>query len=308
MLYNWELAVSIAKTASEITLPPTSTGCHTVFEFLCQRFPTIGEAVWRERMAAGKVHWHQGALISEQTPFLPSRRVCYYREVTAEPVIPFAHRILYQDNHILIADKPHFLPVTPGGDYVNECLLARLKQETGLADLVPVHRLDRDTAGLVLFSLNPKSRPGYYQLFVTGSIQKQYQAVARLTPQLQQAALPQRWQIENRIEKANPSFINRIAAGEPNARSTIELTERSAEWGLFQLQPHTGKTHQLRLHMLSLGVPILHDRYYPELLPKQAPDFSQPLQLLAKQLRFTDPTTGEARHFVSGFELQERPA
>ncbi|MEE2001986.1 pseudouridine synthase [Alkalimonas sp. MEB108] len=303
-----ETTVSIAKTASEITLPPTSNGCSTVFDFLCQRFPNIGETIWRERMAAGKVHWHQGELISEQTPFLPSRRVCYYREVTAEPVIPFAHRILYQDEHILIADKPHFLPVTPGGDYVNECLLARLKRDTGLDDLVPVHRLDRDTAGLVLFSLNPKSRPGYYQLFVTGSIQKQYQAVARLTPQLQQAALPQRWHIENRIEKANPGFINRIAAGEPNARSTIALTERSGELGLFQLQPHTGKTHQLRLHMLSLGVPILYDRYYPELFPKQAPNFSQPLQLLAKQLSFTDPTTGEARHFVSGFELQERPS
>ncbi|MCC5826819.1 pseudouridine synthase, partial [Alkalimonas sp.] len=251
--------MSIAKTASEITLPPQSNGCRTVFEFLCQRFPKIGAAVWRERIAAGKVHWYQGEAITEQTSFLPSRRLCYYREVTAEPVIPFAHRILYQDAHMLIADKPHFLPVTPGGDYVNECLLARLKRDTGLHDLVPVHRLDRDTAGLVLFSLNPLSRPGYYQLFVKGSIHKQYQAVARLMPQLQTAALPLRWHIDNRIEKANPGFINRIAEGEPNARSTIELTDRSGELGLFQLQPFTGKTHQLRLHMLSLGAPILHD-------------------------------------------------
>ncbi|MDX1392168.1 MAG: pseudouridine synthase, partial [Rheinheimera sp.] len=144
--------MSIAVQASEITLPAQNNGWQTVLQFLCSQFPYIAQDVWRQRIAAGKVHWFNGAAISEQTPFQPSKRLCYYREVVAEPLIPFAHHIVYQDAHILVADKPHFLPVTPGGDYVNECLLMRLKCQTGIDDLVPVHRLDRETAGLVLFS------------------------------------------------------------------------------------------------------------------------------------------------------------
>ncbi|WP_026349437.1 pseudouridine synthase [Arsukibacterium perlucidum] len=291
--------MSIARQASEITLPADNSGWNTVLQFLCSQFPFISEALWRQRMAAGKVHWFNGEPVTPATPFSPSKRLCYYREVIAEPVIPLAHSIIFQNEHIIVADKPHFLPVTPGGEYVNECLLARLQAETGITDMVPVHRLDRDTAGLVLFSINPVSRPAYYQLFSQGVIQKQYQAVARLTAGAQQAAMPQHWHIENRIEKSSPRFINTIVAGEVNAISDISLLNKQDDVGLFQLTPHTGKTHQLRLHMLSLGMPILHDNYYPELKPKQPPQFATPLQLLAKQLSFTDPLTRQTQCFSS---------
>jgi len=296
--------MTIAKHASEITLPAHNQGWLTVFAFLCAHFPRIAPEVWQARIEAGKVHWFQGDAITELTPFLPSRRLCYYREVAVEPTIPFAHRIVYQDEHILIADKPHFLPVTPGGDFVNECLLQRLKQDTGLTDLVPVHRLDRDTAGLVLFSKNPESRAAYYQLFSQGQITKTYQALARVDTQMAALPLPKQWQLSNRIEKAEPRFLNAIVAGEPNAHSTIRLLQVRQGIGLFQLTPHTGKTHQLRLHMQSLGCPILHDAYYPELKPKNSSDFSQPLQLLAAALSFTDPLSGAERQFNSAIPLQ----
>lgn len=299
LIFLSEYTVSIARQASEITLPALNQGWNNVLQFLCSQFPFISEAVWRERITAGKVHWFNGEVISEHTPFQPSKRLCYYREVTAEPVIPFAHQILYQDEHILVADKPHFLPVTPGGEYVNECLLARLQRETGLTDIAPVHRLDRDTAGLVLFSVNAQSRPAYYQLFSEGIINKQYQAVARLTQDAASAALPKHWHIANRIEKSIPRFINAIVPGEVNALSDISLVANSGELGLFELTPHSGKTHQLRLHMLSLAMPILHDNYYPELKPKQAPQFDKPLQLLAKQLNFIDPMTQKTQQFSS---------
>ena len=299
-----EYTVSIARQASEITLPAVNNGWHTVLQFLCSQFPFISEAVWRERIATGKVHWFNGEAITEHTPFLASKRLCYYREVAAEPVIPFAHHILYQDPHIIVVDKPHFLPVTPGGEYVNECLLARLQRETGIADLVPVHRLDRDTAGLVLFSLNPQSRAAYYQLFSQGQIEKHYQALAHLTAAASLAALPLQWHIENRIEKNTPSFINAIVPGKVNAVSDIHLVERQGTFGRFELYPRSGKTHQLRLHMLSLGMPILHDSYYPQLLPKQAPQFDQPLQLLAKTLSFIDPVTQERLNFISRQQLK----
>ncbi|HAW94295.1 MULTISPECIES: pseudouridine synthase [unclassified Arsukibacterium] len=291
--------MSIARQASEITLPAINDGWDTVLQFLCSRFPFISEAVWRERMAAGKVYWFSGDTVTPVTPFLPSKRLCYYREVAAEPVIPLTHHIIFQNEHIIVADKPHFLPVTPGGDYVNECLLARLQHDTGSADIVPVHRLDRDTAGLVLFSVNPDSRAAYYQLFSHGAIEKQYQAVARLTAALWQADLPQHWHIENRIEKSQPRFINAIVAGEVNAVSDITLVAKDGGLGMFELTPQSGKTHQLRLHMLSLGMPILYDNYYPQLLPKQPPQFATPLQLLAKQLSFTDPVSGQPYHFCS---------
>ena len=295
--------MSIATKASEITLPANSNGCSTVLAFLCIKFPYIGEDLWRQRIAAGKVHWFNGEAITADTPFQPSKRLCYYREVAAEPKIPFAHQILYQDPHILVADKPHFLPVTPGGEYVNECLLARLQRETGIADMAPVHRLDRDTAGLVLFSLNPQSRAAYYQLFSQGQIEKTYQALAHLTPAASKVALPMHWHIENRIEKSTPGFINAIVPGEVNAVSDIHLVERQGTLGRFELYPRSGKTHQLRLHMLSLGMPILHDSYYPQLLPKQPPQFDKPLQLLAKTLCFIDPVTALAHAFSSQQQL-----
>ncbi|MEH8021909.1 pseudouridine synthase [Rheinheimera metallidurans] len=291
--------MSIATNASEITLPAVNNGWHSVLQFLCSQFPYIPEAVWRARINSGKVHWFNGEAITEHTPFTPSKRLCYYREVITEPVIPFAHHILYQDQHILIVDKPHFLPVTPGGDYVNECLLARLQQQLGLADLVPAHRLDRETAGLVLFSLNMESRAAYCQLFSNGQIYKQYQATAALTTLAQQAELPLNWHIENRIEKSQPRFINAIVPGKVNAVSDIELMVKKGELGLFQLNPHTGKTHQLRLHMQSLGMPILYDKYYPVLQPKTELQFDQPLQLLAKTLSFIDPISNAKQSFSS---------
>ncbi|WP_372625240.1 pseudouridine synthase [Arsukibacterium sp.] len=295
--------MSIARQPSEITLPAINNGWDTVLQFLCSQFPYISELVWRQRMTDGKVYWFNGDAVTPATHFSPSKRLCYYREVAAEPVIPLAHHIVFQNDHIIVADKPHFLPVTPGGNYVNECLLARLQRDTGITDMVPVHRLDRDTAGLVLFSVNPASRPGYYQLFSQGAIQKQYQAVAKLTVSAAQQALPEHWHIENRIEKSTPRFINAIVPGEVNAVSDITLAAKAGELGLFKLMPRTGKTHQLRLHMNSLGMPIMHDNYYPVLQPKSLPQFDRPLQLLASALHFIDPVTGDDMTFSSDCKL-----
>ena len=299
--------MSIANRPSEITLPATNPGCANLLEFLCLQFPRIAADIWQARFAAGKIHWFGGEVVTATTPFSPSRRLCYYREVTAEPKIPFAHQLVYQDEHILIACKPHFLPVTPGGDYVNECLLERLKQQYQLADLVAVHRLDRETAGLVLFSKEPQSRAAYYQLFASGQIQKSYQAVAQL-PAGGHVTAGQQWQVNNRLEKSEPKFLMQPVAGEINARSIIQLLEVQQGLGLFQLQPLTGKTHQLRVHMLGLGMPLLYDKYYPQLLPKAELEFSRPLQLLAKTLSFVDPISGKQHDFCSERMLGSWPS
>lgn len=301
--------MSKAERASEITLPPRQPQWHSLFDFLCERFPRIAPQIWAERFANGKLHWFGGEPVSMETPYRAGHRLCYYREVAAEPVINESHQILALDEHLLVACKPHGLPVTPGGDFVNECLLARLRRDTGLDDIAPLHRLDRDTAGLVLFSVNPKSRAAYSALFATAQIHKQYQAVALLPPALSQVELPWQQQIRNRLEKSEPRFLMQaVEPGEAgiNAFSTLQLVQRREALGLFQLTPHTGKTHQLRLHMLAIGCPILHDPYYPLLLPKQlAP--SQPLQLLAWQLNFIDPLSAQPRQFRSDRQLASWP-
>ncbi|MFC4654974.1 pseudouridine synthase [Rheinheimera marina] len=300
--------MSKANTPSEITLPASDQGWRTVLAFLCAHFHRIAPQVWQQRVLDGKVYWYDsGEPITPDTLFKPSRRVCYFREVTIEPQIPFEHQLLYRDEHIVLACKPHFLPVIPGGDFVNECLLERLKRDTGLTDLVPVHRLDNETAGLVLFSCNPQSRAAYYQLFAEGKVEKTYQAVAELPPALQQADLPMQWRVQNRIEKSEPRFLMRQWAGDVNADSSLSLVACREHLGLFELCPHTGKTHQLRLHMQQIGCPILWDKYYPQLQPKQRGNFSQPLQLLAQRLHFTDPISGAEHQFQSSRQLQSWP-
>ncbi|MFT7130035.1 MAG: tRNA pseudouridine32 synthase/23S rRNA pseudouridine746 synthase [Gammaproteobacteria bacterium] len=252
-------------------------------------------------MLEGKVHWHDGSLISPDSLFRPQQRVYYYREVPSESIIPFEESILFQDEHILVAYKPHFLAVTPGGSYVNECLQNRLRIKTGIHTLQALHRLDRVTAGLVLFSINKETRHLYHNLFSTRNIQKTYHAIAMTKSK--PAETDRDYVVKNRIVKSEMRFRMQVTDGEPNSHSHIRCIRQNAEQGLFELQPITGKTHQLRLHMQSIGWPILYDKYYPVLQPETADVYSRPLQLLAKELRFLDPITHLLRVFISDTEL-----
>jgi tRNA pseudouridine32 synthase/23S rRNA pseudouridine746 synthase len=291
----------IARAPSKLSLPQHNPGVSTVLEFLVLKFPAIAIDVWLQRMADGKVHWHDGSLIDAKTAFAAQQRVYYYREVESEPVIPFLEKIIFQDELILVAYKPHFLPVTPGGKYIEECLQNRLRNKTGNHNLQAVHRIDKGTAGLVLFSVNPDSRQKYHHLFEAHLVNKTYQAVASTANKT--PTLNHEWDIKNRLEKSTPRFLMQIVEGEANSHSRIRCLRTTSEKALFELNPITGKTHQLRLHMQSLGWPLLNDNYYPELQPSKPDDFSKPLQLLAQKLAFTDPVTKQERRFLSGVEL-----
>ena len=293
--------MSISKYPSKLSLPQNNPGVTRVLDYLIAKFPDINPEIWQRRVADGKVHWHDGSLITAESPCRPQQLVYYYREVDSEPVIPFTEDILFQDEHILVADKPHFLPVTPGGSYINECLQNRLRDKTGLETLQALHRLDRETAGLVLFSVNPETRHLYHDLFNSRKIHKTYQAIARINNA--DDLVGQQWEIKNRLVKSEPRFLMKIVAGEANSHSLIRCLAQAADKALFELNPVTGKTHQLRLHMQALGWPILHDRYYPALQPKTADNYACPLQLLAKELRFTDPVTQQSRIFHSNMAL-----
>lgn len=272
---------------------------HSMLEFLTARFPGIDAAVWAARMARGEVVDERGTALAPDSPCRPGACVFYYRELDTETPIPFDERILYRDEHLLVADKPHFLPVTPSGRFLHETLLVRLKKKTGLPHLTPIHRLDRETAGVVVFSCNPETRDAYHALFRRRAVQKEYEALA---PTLAGAAWPMVYR--SRMADGTPFFRMREVAGEPNSETRIEALEPRGGFTLYRLQPLTGKRHQLRVHLAALGIPIVNDAFYPHALPCKGDDVSQPLQLLARSIAFEDPVAGKARRFVSERSLQ----
>ncbi len=282
--------------ASTLQLPPGPWS--TVLEALCGHFPAIPCEVWRERMRRGLVSSDDGAAIGPDHAYRTGLTVHYFREVESETPIPFAECVLFQDEHLVVADKPHFLPVTPAGAYVAETLLARLVHQLGNADLVPLHRIDRLTAGLVLFSARPDSRRVYQDLFRTRQIEKHYEALA---PALPEMAFP--LTRRTRLVAGEPFFRICEVAGAANTETRIEVVDRTAAFWRYRLTPITGKKHQLRVHMAALGAPILNDDLYPDLCRQDAGDFSRPLKLLARGLAFVDPVTGGARRFESQFSL-----
>ena len=282
--------------ASTLQLPPGDWA--TVLDCLCDRFPAVPCPAWLDRMARGRVLDDAGQWITPDTPFRVGLEVHYYREVADESHIPFEEVVLHADEHLLVADKPHFLPVTPAGSHVHETLLGRLIRRTGNPDLVPLHRIDRETAGLVLFSSNPRSRARYQALFRERRIEKQYEAIA---PALPEAAFPQ--VRTSRIVAGEPFFRMQEAEGPANSETRIDVLERSGANWRYALAPVTGRKHQLRVHMAALGAPITNDTLYPSVEHREPGDHSAPLQLLAKRLSFIDPINGGSRCFCSGLLL-----
>ncbi len=266
----------------------------TLGEYLALRFPMVDERSWRQRMARGDVIDELGQPVSYDDRFRGGACIYYYRERVGETPIPFEEKILHQDGELIVVDKPHFLPVTPGGRFLHETLLVRLKRKTGIDTLTPIHRLDKETAGVMLFSVNPSTRSVWQSLFRFRQVTKVYEALAPLRDDL---SLP--IDMHSRIERDEKFFRVREVPGEPNAHSRIELIEPRGDIALYRLFPETGKMHQLRVHMNALGIPILNDGFYPVALPCKGDDFSAPLKLLARSIRFTDPVSGIERQFDS---------
>lgn len=292
--------MSISVSPSIVSLPDTGKPYPTLLAFLAGRFPKIPEQIWVERIATGKVLTEAGQPVTLTTAYMPNKRLFYFREVRQEPAIPFQERILYTDEHLMVVCKPHFLPVTPGGPYVRETLINRLQESTGNPCLSPINRIDQGTAGLVLMSVNKKTRGAYQQLFMDGLVRKTYEAIGRFPSDSGRTE----WLVENRLETGEPWFRMKTCAGSINARSRIRLLETGgAAQARFQLSPLTGKKHQLRMHMSGLGFTIVNDRYYPTLLPEMPCDFSRPLQLLSREIEFRDPITGQEMSFTSPRQL-----
>lgn len=279
-----------------VALPASGSG--TLLDFLAQHLPGIERSQWQQRMETGQVVDARGQTVTPQRPFEAHLRLYYYREVANELVIPFQEEVLYQDAHLLVADKPHFLPVAPAGRYVQQTLLVRLRQRLGLPELSPLHRIDRETAGLVLFSVQRATRGLYQNLFRDRAIVKHYEAVAPWRPELE---FPR--QHHSRLTESGQFFLMHEVPGPPNSHTQMELLEVAAPWARYRLSPITGKRHQLRVQMAALGLPLRYDAFYPQVQDQPEGDFSRPLQLLARALAFTDPLSGQLHQFVSQRQL-----
>ena len=286
--------------ASRIQLPDGPW--HSVFEALCALFPAIAAATWVQRFERGRVLDGAGLPLTLQAPYRLGAVIHYFREVVEEPVIPFTEALVHADEHLVVACKPHFLPVVPAGRYVRQTLLARLTERLDNPHLVPLHRIDRDTAGLVLFSANPATRGRYQALFREQRIHKDYLAVAAPLPHL---TFP--YVHRSRLVPGEPFFRMAEVPGEPNSETVIDVVHRGTDHWTYRLQPITGRKHQLRVHMAALGAPLLHDRSYPQLLDQVPDDPQKPLQLLAAQLSFADPLSGEMRNFNAPLNLLHDP-
>ncbi len=290
-----------------VTLPPGPWA--TVLDFLAHRIPGVSHQDWHTRMASGDVLNAQGQTLSPDAPYQAHTKVYYWRHLPFEHPIPFEEQIVFQDDFLVVADKPHFLPITPKGRYVQQTLLVRLKRRLGIDTLVPMHRIDRETAGLVAFTIQPHTRQAYQNLFRDRQVHKVYEAVAPIRADL---SLPLRYR--SRLVESEQFMAMTEVPGEPNAETLIEQIDQRPEHGLalYRLSPVTGRKHQLRAQLNALGIPIVHDQIYPVLMPVAAPDTApdhrHPLQLLARSLAFTDPITGQARAFESRLHLQWPPA
>jgi tRNA pseudouridine32 synthase/23S rRNA pseudouridine746 synthase len=278
-----------------------------------------------DRFDAGEIVGEGGVPLNRATPLADHTFIWYYRTLPPETRIPVELAILYQDEHLLVVDKPHFLPTTPGGTYIQESALVRLRNQLNLPDLIPMHRLDRMTAGVLLFSTNPETRGKYQVLFEKRQVQKEYECVSAAEPTAGYPAVDFPVVVRNRMTKSRSYLLAEVIDGEPNAETRVEriatfdgdaassasggarpaASDGPARRALYRLEPHTGKTHQLRVHMASLGLGIVNDAFYPELLDKAPDNYTKPLQLLARGIRFVDPMSGRPVEYRSRLQLSE---
>ena len=304
------LMTSTPPVASRDGVTPSKVWCprgpwQSLEAFLLERFSYVSPDVLRERLARGDILDQGGQPVGPGAPYQAECWLWYFRMVENEAIVPFEMPVLYVDERLIAVDKPHFLATTPGGRYLYETALTRLRRHFKEDGISPVHRLDRETAGVLLFCRDPAARGAYQSLFQQGLIEKEYEAVAPFQEKLAQGLV-----YSSRMQEVPGRFVMEEVAGEANSCTEILCArqwqnEQGQPLALYRLRPQSGRKHQLRVHLSSLGAPILNDVFYPDLLPeRKADDFSQPLQLLARYIAFVDPVTGQPQRFSSQRELE----
>lgn len=319
-------------------LTPNSAAPATIADYLIARFYPNDPQIIHARFDSGEVRLDDGTILTSDSPYMPGERIWYFRELADEPQLPSDMPVLYEDEHVLAIDKPHFLPTTPRGSYIAQTALTKLRVREQNPLLIPIHRLDRPTAGVLLFAKTVEARRPFQMMFQHRQVSKTYRAVAPVPADAtaaEQALNAEGLQVRSHIQKIRDQLqVQQLSEQEcaaqgvePNTLTTVKIlrtftpsaravegwrTEptlnenrewKKQEWALYDLAPHTGKTHQLRAHLNLLGSPILGDVLYPQVLPDSPDRPEYPLQLLAYSLHFDHPITGERVDLYSGRSL-----
>jgi tRNA pseudouridine32 synthase/23S rRNA pseudouridine746 synthase len=250
-------------------------------------------------LAEGRFVYDDGRTVAEQHPYAPHTFVWFHRDLPDEVPVPGQIHVVHRDERLVVVDKPAFLSSIPRGRHVRESVVVRLRDELGLPDLSPLHRLDRVTSGLLMLATERRWRGAYQSLFQGGRVRKTYRALAPVRPGL---TLPVT--VRDHLVKRRGTWQAEVVPDAPvNAETLVELESRVGDLGRYRLTPRTGRTHQLRVHLHGLGIPIVGDPLYPVVQDVPLDDFATPLQLLADELAFTDPYDGTERRFASVREL-----
>ena len=306
---------------------PAKTALSAI-DFLTVKFSAVSRKEWLNRFAAGEIMNAIGRVMKPQDSLLLESHLYYYRNIHNEPELPFKARVIFQDDYLVVADKPHFMPVTPGGRYVQQSLLVQLKQALNLPELSPIHRIDRETAGLLVFSVRAQDRNAYQELFRQRLVEKTYEAIAGATdastqgmvfPLVYRSMMVEDTQFFKMRELARDATSHKTAfnsetwidcvssfsSASSNPLSIHHSRQYPKSLARYILKPLTGQRHQLRVHMNALGLPLINDQLYPHVLrgADEADDFNAPLQLLAKTIVFKDPISGVSREFESQLKL-----
>lgn len=280
---------------------------HTVRDHLIERIPSLGADGIDALLAAGQIVGPGGAVMTADSPFVPRSVVWLHRDFAPEVEVPFEIVVLHRDERIVVVDKPHFLATAPRGRHIRQSATARLRVALGMPELSPAHRLDRLTAGVLLCTTEQRWRGAYQQLFASGAVRKRYAGIAPARGELREPTT-----VALHLDKPRGELRCRIDLdAPPNATTVVTLREDRDGVGRYDLQPLTGRTHQLRATMWHLGIPLFGDPLYPEVVPDEDldhEDFSAPLQLLASELAFVDPIDGAAHSFVSRRVLDRWPS
>ena len=308
---------------STVGIPANTT--LSAIDFLTSKFSAISQEEWQQRFQAREIMNALGRVMAPQDSLLKESHLHYYRSISNEPELPFKASVIFQDEYLVVADKPHFMPVTPVGRYVQQSLLVQLKQQLNLPELSPVHRIDRETAGLVVFSVRALDRNAYQELFRLRQVEKTYEAIAGTPetstrhpkfPLVYRSMMLEDSQffrmrevaanlIKNKGEFNSETWIDCVDQFVSNTVSTHQNGTQSTLLARYLLKPLTGQRHQLRVHMNSLGLPLINDQFYPQVLrhDNEQDDFNKPLQLLAQTITFKDPVTAASRSFRSSRQL-----
>ena len=312
---------------------PNNTAPTTIADYLIARFYPNDPQIIHARFNTGEVRLDDGTILTSDSPYMPGERIWYFRELADEPQLPSDMPVLYEDEHVLAIDKPHFLPTTPRGSYIAQTALTKLRVREQNPLLIPIHRLDRPTAGVLLFAKTVQARRPFQMMFQHRQASKTYRAVAPVPADVtaaEQALSTEGLQVRSHIQKIRDQLqVQQLSEQEcaaqgvePNTLTTVKILRtftpsaqavegwraepalnKKQEWALYDLEPHTGKTHQLRAHLNLLGSPILGDVLYPQVLPDTPDRPEYPLQLLAYSLHFEHPITGERVDLHSGRSL-----